>query len=118
MKGLECLFVETLMGAGEFDLGESVLKSIEQTFQNYGFRHLVQVLVTTHAVHCSRRSDEMQSATAMMHEMGMPGHMTKAARDFLADSSRAGLPDHFRSSKPDGVGSVINYLRDTYGKKQ
>jgi 3-hydroxyisobutyrate dehydrogenase-like beta-hydroxyacid dehydrogenase len=118
MKGLECLFVETLMAAGEFDLAQSVLKSIEQTFQFYGFRRLVQMLVTTHAVHCSRRSDEMQSATTMMHEMGMPGHMTKAARDFLTDSARAGLPDHFRTSEPDEFGAVIGYLRNTYGKKQ
>lgn len=117
MKGLECLFVETLMAAGEFDLAETVLQSIEQTFQSYGFRPLVQMLVTTHAVHCHRRSDEMRSAATMMREIDISGHMTKAARDLLGESSRAGLPDHFGSSVPGEYGTVISYLRDTRGKK-
>lgn len=118
MKGLECLFVETLLAAAEFGLEESVLKSIEQTFRSYGFRRMVEMLVTTHAIHCGRRSDEMRSAAMMMREIGVPIHMTKAARDFLFASSGTGLPEHFRGEVPDTFGTVIKYLKGTYGRMQ
>lgn len=118
MKGLECLFVETLLAAAEFGLEKSVLKSIEQTFQSYGFQRMVQMLVTTHAIHCGRRSDEMRSAARMMRQIGVPIHMTKAARDLLCASSEAGLSKHFDGEVPDAFGPVITYLKDTYGRMQ
>lgn len=118
MKGLECVLVETLLAASEFEFEESVLKSIEQTFRSYGFRRMMRMLVTTHAIHCNRRADEMHSVARMLREIGLPGQMTEAARHFLATNSRTGLPGHFNGSVPDNIDSVIGYLRNTYRKHE
>jgi 3-hydroxyisobutyrate dehydrogenase-like beta-hydroxyacid dehydrogenase len=118
MKGLECLFVETLLAASKFESEGPVLESIEQTFQSYDFRSLMQMLVTTHAIHCARRSDEMHSVTRMMSEIGVPIHMARAARNFLRANARTGLPAHFRGKVPDKYSTVISYLRDSYGREQ
>lgn len=114
MKGIECLLLETLIAAGEFKVTEPVLRSIEQTFNSYGLRQMVRMLVTTHAAHCGRRADEMRSAAKMLDAIGLPGHMTKAARDFLAASHRVGLTDHFKGLVPDNFEVVISYLKKAY----
>jgi 3-hydroxyisobutyrate dehydrogenase-like beta-hydroxyacid dehydrogenase len=114
MKGVESLLIETLLAANEFRMTEPVLRSIEQTFNSYGLRSMVHMLVTTHAVHCRRRASEMQSAMKMMDEIGIPGRMCKAARDVLAASSRTGLTDHFGDVVPKNCEAVIKYLRAWY----
>jgi 3-hydroxyisobutyrate dehydrogenase-like beta-hydroxyacid dehydrogenase len=114
MKGLECLFVETLLAAKTFDVTDPVMKSIEQTFNSYGLRPMVRMLVTTHAAHSRRRSDEMRSAGKMMDEHGMPGRMCKAARDFLKANSEIGLADHFRGTVPATSAEVLDFLSSAY----
>jgi 3-hydroxyisobutyrate dehydrogenase-like beta-hydroxyacid dehydrogenase len=111
MKGIECLLVETLLASEEFKITDPVLRSIEQTFNSYGLRPMVRMLVTTHAAHCRRRADEMRSVTKMMKEIGIPRRMCKVTQDFLASSYRAGLTDHFGGMVPENFEAVIKYLR-------
>ena len=103
MKGLECLFVETLLAARQFDLQQPVLETIEQTLRAYGLIPMADMLVTTHAVHCGRRSREMDGAVSMLQEMGLPSAMSEASRSFLDGSSRTGLVEHFGLVVPEGV---------------
>jgi 3-hydroxyisobutyrate dehydrogenase-like beta-hydroxyacid dehydrogenase len=112
MKGIECLLVETLLAAKEFKITDSVLKSIEKTLDTYGLYSMVQMLVTTHAVHCCRRADEMRSVTKMLDDMGTRGELSKATRAFLEASCRAGLPGHFKGRVPKNPDSVIKYLSE------
>jgi 3-hydroxyisobutyrate dehydrogenase-like beta-hydroxyacid dehydrogenase len=112
MKGLECLFVETLVASETFQVTDNVLRSIEETFRAYQLRPMADMLVTTHAAHCRRRSDEMRSAAKMMDQMGIPNRMSKATRDFLAASSRSGVVDHFRGSVPSTSKEVTDYFLD------
>ena len=118
MKGLECLFVETLLAAQQFDLQKPVLETIEQTLQSYGLEPMARMLVTTHAVHCGRRSREMVGAVEMLEEMELPSVMSDAARDFLQKSQEAGLTEHFRKVLPDGLDEVLNFLTQHYREPQ
>lgn len=111
MKGIECLLVETLLAAQEFKITEPVLRSVENTFDSYGLRSMVHMLVTTHAVHCCRRADEMRSVTSMLNRSEMTGEMSKATQRFLAASCRTGLPAHLNGKVPKDIESVIQYLR-------
>lgn len=114
MKGIECLLVETALAAARFGITRQVLESVEQTLTADSFQAAVNMLLTTHAVHCGRRSDEMQHVALMLEQMGLPNTMSIAARDLLATSYRAGLPDHFQGVVPDDSGAVVEYLSDVY----
>jgi 3-hydroxyisobutyrate dehydrogenase-like beta-hydroxyacid dehydrogenase len=118
MKGLECLFVETLLAADQFDVSEPVLSSIEETMMSYGLRPLAQMLVTTHAAHCGRRHDEMEGVTRMLEEGGITSQMSQAARDFLGVSFQSGVTSHFNHKVPDQVDDVIAYFRTHRGPKK
>jgi hypothetical protein len=119
MKGLECLFVETLLAADQFGVTQPVLSSIEETVTSYGLRPLSQMLVTTHAAHCGRRREEMEGVTHMVEEIGITARMCQATRDFLEASFQSGVTNHFNHKVPDRIDEVIAYFR-TYGnsKKQ
>ncbi len=116
MKGIECLLIETTLTAAQFGITEPVLASVEQTIASFGFQSMVNMLITTHAVHCGRRADEMQHVTSMLEHMGLPHIMSDAARDVLAASDRAGLPAHFEGVLPNDSKDVIAYLTDVYMK--
>lgn len=118
MKGIECLFVETLLAAREYGLEGPVLDSIEETIRTHGVKPLAELLVTTHAVHCERRSQEMVGAVAMLLEMGMPSYMSEASRSFLLASSQAGLPQHFREGAPGSLEDVLEVLARHYKEKR
>lgn len=117
MKGVECLFVETLIAASRFDVTEPVLDSIEGTFTSYGIKPLANMLVTTHAAHCGRRSDEMRGVAKTLREMKMPHPMSSAAQTFLQASQQAQLTDHFAQQLPERQEEVIEYLTHFYQEK-
>ena len=114
MKGLECLFVETLLAARQFDLQQPVLETIEQTLRAYGLIPMADMLVTTHAVHCARRAREMDGAVSMLQEMGLPSAMSEASLSFLDGSSQTGLVEHFGQVVPDRLEEVLEFLTGHY----
>jgi 3-hydroxyisobutyrate dehydrogenase-like beta-hydroxyacid dehydrogenase len=118
MKGLECLFVETLLSADQFGVTEPVLSSIEETVTSYGLRPLSQMLVTTHAAHCGRRREEMKGVTRMLEEIGITGQMCQAAGDFLETSFQSGVTNHFHHKVPDRIDEVIAYFRKYRNSKK
>lgn len=114
MKGLECLFVESLLVATQFGIAESVLETIEDTFSSYTFRPLARMLVTTHAIHAGRRSHEMHGVVDMLDELQMPHQMSSGAQDFLAATSRTGIAEHFDGAVPKDLDEVIRVLNHLY----
>jgi len=112
MKGLECLYVETLIAAGKCGISELVFGSIQETFRAYGFRPLAEMLVTTHAIHCGRRADEMDEVVSMLEDLRLPSTMTKASYKFLQASSATGVTRHFACSVPSNLEEVVAYLAD------
>lgn len=116
MKGIECLLVETMLAAEEYQITTAVLESIRDTVQKYGFEPMVEMLITTHAVHCGRRSDEMEGVAAMLTEMHLPNIMSSASRAVLASSAKMGLTAHFRGALPSDSHSVIAILKQSYAE--
>jgi 3-hydroxyisobutyrate dehydrogenase-like beta-hydroxyacid dehydrogenase len=118
MKGLECLFVETLLAAGSFGILDAVLDTVEETYTSYGFHPLMEMLVTTHAAHCGRRAEEMRGVEAMLQEMNLPASMSAAAAVTLQHSYDAGLRDRFAGQAPGSYADVVDYLRRTHDSAQ
>jgi 3-hydroxyisobutyrate dehydrogenase-like beta-hydroxyacid dehydrogenase len=110
MKGVECLFVETMLAATEFDVGELVLGSIDQTFTSLGVPGAARMLMTTHASHCGRRGDEMRHVVSMLESLGLRSEMSGAATTVLEHSAGSGLTEHFQGRIPEEWEDVIAYL--------
>lgn len=117
MKGIECLLVETLLAAARYGVTEPVLQSIEGTFNSYGLQPMIKMLVTTHAAHCHRRSDEMRSVSRMLKELGLPSRMSRASELLLRGSGESGVTDYFKSTVPERVEDVIEFLMRSYQEK-
>jgi len=117
MKGIECLSVEMLLAASSFNVSQSVLESIEGTLKTFEFRPLLDILVTTHAAHCARRSDEMQQVAAMLAELKLPNLMSDASRAFLSLSSSSGVTRRFADGPSASPGLVVDYLKQFYREK-
>jgi 3-hydroxyisobutyrate dehydrogenase-like beta-hydroxyacid dehydrogenase len=117
MKGIECLLVETILAASEFEITDAVLASVEDTLEGYGFGPMVEMLVTTHAVHCERRSEEMRRVTDMLSAMGLPNAMSAASITLLSMSAATGLTRHVGGVLPSSSGVVIEYLKRSYKEK-
>ncbi len=118
MKGVECLFVETLLAARQFDIEAPVLKSIEATFGAYTFADLTRMLVTTHAVHAGRRSHEMEYVVQLLQEIDMPSPMSAASLQLLRSSEQADINIHFNGIVPASVDEVITFLAQFYQKEE
>jgi 3-hydroxyisobutyrate dehydrogenase-like beta-hydroxyacid dehydrogenase len=118
MKGIECILVEALLAGSSFKIADSVLESIESTLNTFGFRPMVEMLVTTHAAHCARRADEMRQVAAMLAELKLPNVMSDASREFLCRSSSSGIIGNFEGAAPERSSLVIDYLKHFYVENQ
>lgn len=114
MKGVECLLIETLLGAKHFQISEAVLQNLQTTFQKYGFSAMVEMLVTTHALHCGRRADEMQQVSEMLSDIPLPNIMSEASRALLSNSSSSAVTEHFGHQLPGSSEEVIRFLYGHY----
>ena len=114
MKGLECLFIEASLAGLKFNLSEAVLETIEETFSSYTIRELSTMLLTTHAVHAERRAHEMKEVVETLDEFQLPSPMSRASRDLLEGSLRAGLAEEFKRKIPDNPDDVVRALSRHY----
>jgi 3-hydroxyisobutyrate dehydrogenase-like beta-hydroxyacid dehydrogenase len=117
MKGVECLFLETVLAAEQFGIRQAVLASIEQTFSSLGFEGTADMLLTTHAVHCGRRASEMEGVMAMLAAACLPNLMSAASRDILKVSAAAGLPEYVHGRIPPAPEVVTSYLSQFYRER-
>jgi 3-hydroxyisobutyrate dehydrogenase-like beta-hydroxyacid dehydrogenase len=114
MKGVECLFLETMLAADAFGVGDAVLATIDETFSSLGLRGTAEMLITTHATHCGRRSDEMRQVVSMLEELGLPRDLSRASVDILSRSRDSGLAGHVHGEVPEQSQDVIAYLTRMY----
>lgn len=117
MKGVECLFLETVLAADNFGIREAVLRSIEETFSSLGFKGTADMLLTTHAVHSDRRASEMSKVVDMLAEACLPHGISSTSRDVLNASAASGLVDHVHGQVPATPDVVVAYLSDFYHKR-
>jgi 3-hydroxyisobutyrate dehydrogenase-like beta-hydroxyacid dehydrogenase len=117
MKGVECLFLETVLAAEKFGIRQAVLESVEQTFSSLGFAATVDTLLTTHAVHAGRRAGEMEKVVEMLAEMCLPGRMSAASREVLSISAASGLSEHVGGEVPTTPEVVTSYLSQFYRER-
>lgn len=110
MKGIEVLFVEMLDGAYNYNVEETVLKSIRDTFNTYSFDSLVDMLVTSHSIHAKRRFGEMTEVINTLENKDVDATMSHATKNKLLWSSQFELDKHFNDANPPSHRFVLEAL--------
>jgi 3-hydroxyisobutyrate dehydrogenase len=91
-KGLEALFLESMLAARHYGVEEAVLASLAGTFDK-GWRETARYMISRTLVHGRRRAEEMREAANTVAEAGLAPLVTErvaAREDWAADENASG----------------------------
>jgi 3-hydroxyisobutyrate dehydrogenase len=91
-KGLEALFLESMLAARHFGVEEAVLASLAGTFEK-GWPETARYMISRTLVHGRRRAEEMREAAKTVAEAGLTPLVTERVaerEDWAADESASG----------------------------
>jgi 3-hydroxyisobutyrate dehydrogenase-like beta-hydroxyacid dehydrogenase len=95
IKGMESIFVESLMTARHYGVEAPVLASLQETFPTIDWEEQASYFFSRVAMHGKRRAEEMREAAATVKEGGLIPHMASGIAErqqWMADLKQpAGL---------------------------
>jgi 3-hydroxyisobutyrate dehydrogenase len=91
-KGLEALFLESMLAARRYGVEEAVLASLAATFEK-GWPETARYMISRTLIHGRRRAEEMREAAKTVAEAGLQPLVTEriAEREDWAADASAGL---------------------------
>lgn len=110
MKGIEALFVETLHAAQAYNIQKQVVATIKDTFETLTFDQLVNMLVTTHAIHGRRRQGEMEEVIDTLKAKNIDAKMSERTLEKFKWSTELALAECFNNMLPARYDSVIEAI--------
>lgn len=110
MKGIEVLLIEALHGARAYNIQNQFIRTIKDTFETLTFDQLVNMLVTTHAIHGRRRQGEMKEVIDTLKAKNIDARMSESILEKFRWSSELALADYFQHRLPEEHESVIEAL--------
>jgi 3-hydroxyisobutyrate dehydrogenase-like beta-hydroxyacid dehydrogenase len=111
LKGLEALFLESVMAASRYGVADKVMASIEEGYPGISWKGLATYLIGRTAIHGERRAHEMDEVGETLAAMGLEPIMSEAAARRIRQAS-AGLPERFAGKAPDTYDAVMAAIRD------
>jgi len=109
-KGLESVLLECLVAAQAFGIREPILTSVIAFLESHPPARLLNMLMTTHAVHAHRRAGEMAGVLDLLTEAGIDPIMTEATRRKLQWSADLRVREFFQNETPEQLGDVIEVI--------
>lgn len=101
IKGMEALFIESLLGARRYGVEEQVLASLAETFPGLDWERQASYFWRRVVQHGRRRAEEMREAAVTIGDAGLTPTMASATADlqaFVASLRAAGV---FESARAD-----------------
>jgi 3-hydroxyisobutyrate dehydrogenase-like beta-hydroxyacid dehydrogenase len=98
MKGRDALVLEMMLAARKLGVEDEVARSIAGPGEQVPFTELSERVLRALAVHAGRRSEELESAAALLRELGVDPLLTDAGADRLRRI--AGLRERFGGERP------------------
>jgi 3-hydroxyisobutyrate dehydrogenase-like beta-hydroxyacid dehydrogenase len=98
MKGRDALVLEMMLAARKLGVEDDVARSIAGPGEQVPFTELSERVLRALAVHAGRRADELESAAALLRELGVEPLLTDAGADRLRRI--AGLRERFGGERP------------------
>lgn len=108
-KGVEAVLIETLLAAERGGVRGDIWSEICGTFETVTFEKMARTWITSHAVACKRRRDEMFQVEDVVRNLGLNPIMSSAAREIFERSTDKGLDGAFDEPVGD-VDTVIAWL--------
>ena len=109
IKGLEALSVEAFVAARAYGIEDLVLASVSESLDRWSIRDFIAMLVTTHTVHCGRRSVEVRMIKETVASSGLEPLMATAAQQLFERSAAADLT--VDGAPPTGFEAAMDALR-------
>ncbi len=109
-KGLESVLVECLVVAQAFGIREPILTSVIAFLESHPPARLLDMLMTTHAIHAQRRAGEMAGVLDLLTEAGIDSIMTDATRRKLQWSADLRVREFFQNEAPGQLSDVIEAI--------
>lgn len=110
-KGIEALMLEMLVAAEQYDLEDVMMDSVAETFDRGNFKQYINALLTTHALHAGRRSDEMEMVKQTVNECGIEPLVTEGVLNLFSHSAGLQLANYFNHNLPGDYKDVTSAIR-------
>jgi 3-hydroxyisobutyrate dehydrogenase-like beta-hydroxyacid dehydrogenase len=117
MKGQIALLIECFVAARRCGLGDEVLASVAQWYDEVPFRENAERLLVTTAVHARRRTEEAQMAMSMLEEAGVEPIMTASTVRLLERIADLDLRSRLGGVLPESAAKAVE-LFDDYARKR
>ena len=114
-KGVESVLLECLVAAHAFNIREPVFTSVIAFLESHPVAPLLNMLMTTHAVHAQRRAGEMAGVLELLTEAGIDSIMTDATRRKLQWSADLHVRGAFPGEAPSHLSEVIEAVAQLSG---
>jgi 3-hydroxyisobutyrate dehydrogenase-like beta-hydroxyacid dehydrogenase len=115
MKGLEALALECVLAGRQLGVDDVVLASLEQTYPGFGWDGRTGQMLERAMVHGTRRAAEMEEATKMVAELGLPSGMASATAAWQRQVGALDLkrhpsvsPDAPRTARADAILAALS----------
>jgi 3-hydroxyisobutyrate dehydrogenase-like beta-hydroxyacid dehydrogenase len=100
MKGRDALVLEMMLAARRLGVEDVVARSIAGPGEEVPFTELSERVLRALAVHAGRRSEELESAAALLRELGVDPLVTEAGSARLKWLADLGLRERFGGERP------------------
>ncbi|MDH3320441.1 MAG: DUF1932 domain-containing protein [Betaproteobacteria bacterium] len=116
IKGMEALFVESMLAASEYQVESRVLASLQETYPSLDWDKLAGYMIERVVSHGRRRAAEMREVAATLEGIGVEPLMaaaTAARQQWLAD---LGVKARLGNRKTEDRAELIHAIREALGK--
>lgn len=110
MKGFEVVLVECMQASNVYGVADAVLKSILDFFDTKPLPELMNMFITTDAIHCKRRGEELKSIVSLLDEQNIECTMSKAGVKKLMWVSSLNMNEYFGGNVPENIQPVLDIL--------
>lgn len=111
MKGVAALMIETMQAADAYGVADEVVSSLSKSLDGIPFQSHLDRLVTSTALHCTRRAAELKGSIAMQEEAGLPSEMTPAAKHCHEALEPYAFAARYVDTKPTHWQEIVEALR-------
>ena len=111
MKGIAALMIDTMQAADAYGVSDEIVASLSKSLDGIPFQNHLDRLVTSTALHCTRRAAELKGSVAMQEEAGLNPEMTLASKHGHEALAKYDFAARYIDTKPTRWQEIIEAIR-------
>ncbi|MCX7786150.1 MAG: DUF1932 domain-containing protein [Spirochaetes bacterium] len=113
MKGFTQLLIESFTPAKQFGALETLVDSLNETFQGKSIEDLANELIPRTLVHAARRISEMEEVILTLKEMHLDASMSESTKKKLELIVASSIPTKLKGNTPSNYRKAIDFLQES-----